>query len=299
MTEREAESTHVVIVTGLSGAGHSTVINALEDARWETFDNVPLSLVPAAVDAAGEAGLSTPGDGPAGKRLAFAMSSRTRGVSPESLMVVVGALRARPGCDVTLMFIDADDESLLRRYAETRRRHPAAPDDDPAAGIARERALLGPLRDQADLVLDTTALTPHEAKAEAQARLGVGPGAALTVAVQSFSVKRGAPREADMVFDCRFLRNPHWDEALRPLDGRDAPVAAFVADDPLCAPFLDQLAAMLLMLLPAYKAEGKAHLGIALGCTGGRHRSVFIAESLASRLEAGGWAVKLRHRDLP
>ncbi|MGF1660808.1 MAG: RNase adapter RapZ [Rubrimonas sp.] len=283
MTEAPLE---IVLVTGLSGAGRSTALGALEDRGWETVDNLPLALIPRLAEA------------PSGRPLALGVAAHGRGFSTEGLIETVEALRRAPGVAPSLVFLDAADEALIARYAETRRRHPIAPAEDAATGVARERDLLGALRDRADLVIDTTALTPHQLKAEVQARLSRGDGLGLVVSVQSFSYKRGAPREADMVMDVRFLRNPHWEPELRPRDGRDAEVAAYVARDPLCAPFFDRLAELVLMLLPAYKREGKAYFGIGLGCTGGRHRSVALAERLAKKLVSEGWRVTLRHREL-
>lgn len=280
----------VMLVTGMAGAGRSTAIHALEDAGWETLDNVPLSLLSRVIE---------PAPGEAVARLAIVIDSRTRGFSAEAVIGVIEALRARADLSATLVFLDASDEALLRRYAETRRRHPVAPDEDAAIGIARERVMLAALREHADLIVDSTSLSPHDLKADMQARFGGAGSDRLIVSIQSFGFRRGAPREADMVIDCRFLRNPHWEPALRPMTGHDTAVAQYVAEDPLFRPFIDQLEALLLLLLPAYRREGKAYFGLALGCTGGRHRSVAAAESLAGRLEKADWEVKVRHRDVP
>jgi UPF0042 nucleotide-binding protein len=280
----------VAIVTGLAGAGRTTAIRALEDLGWEALDNLPLALIPR---------LCEPGaDFASGRPLAIGVDTRTRGFSAEALIDLVTDLRARPGGATTLIFLDAADEALIARYAETRRRHPMAPEEDVGIGIERERDVLQALRERADLVIDTTALSPHDLKAQMRARFTGAAAHGLTVSIQSFAFKRGAPREADMVMDCRFLRNPHWDPVLRPQDGRDAGVDAFVAADPLFQPFFERLAEMVLLLLPAYRQEGKAYLGIGLGCTGGRHRSVALAERLAARLRQEGWRVNVRHREL-
>jgi UPF0042 nucleotide-binding protein len=278
----------VAIVTGLSGAGRTTAIRALEDLGWETVDNLPLALIPRLAELG--LGLERP--------LALGVDTRTRGFSAEALAEAVAELRATPDVAPTLVFLDASDEAVIARYAETRRRHPMAPGEDVAIGVERERDALSGLRDRADVVLDTSGMSPHELKAEMRARLSHDAAHGLSVSIQSFSYKRGAPREADMVIDCRFLRNPHWEAALRPLDGRDAAVDAHVAADPLFEPFFDRLAELAVMLLPAYKAEGKAYFGIGLGCTGGRHRSVAMAERLAKRLASEGWRVNVRHREL-
>jgi UPF0042 nucleotide-binding protein len=289
MSDAPPTAPDVILLTGLAGAGRSTAIRALEDIGWEALDNFPLPLIPRLVE-------PTAGEVP--RPLAIGVDTRTRGFSAEALIALVETLRERPGGTPTLVFLDAADDALIARYAETRRRHPAAPDEDAAIGVARERAMLAALHERADLVLDTTGLTPHELKAEMQNRFSGTRAEGLTVSIQSFAFKRGAPREADMVMDCRFLRNPHWEAALRPLDGRDAAVDAYIAEDAMFAPFLDRLSEMVLMLLPAYRQEGKSYLGIGLGCTGGRHRSVAIAQRLATRLRHEGWRVNLRHREL-
>lgn len=278
----------IAVVTGMSGAGRGTTLRALEDLGWEMVDNLPLALFPRLA----ELGLGTE------RPLALGVDTRTRGFSAEALAEAVGTLRATPGVAPTLVFLDAGDEALIRRYAETRRRHPMAPEEDVALGVARERDALSGLRDRADVVIDTSGLSPHELKAAVQERLAHEAAHGLSVSIQSFSYKRGAPREADMVIDCRFLRNPHWNERLRPLDGRDPEVDAFVAADPLFEAFFERLSELAVLLLPAYKAEGKAYFCIGLGCTGGRHRSVALAERLAGRLAAAGWRVNVRHREL-
>jgi UPF0042 nucleotide-binding protein len=278
----------VTIVTGMSGAGRSTALRALEDLGWETVDNLPLALIPRFGD------LRPALDRP----LALGVDARTRGFSAEAVIDAVAALREASALAPTLLFLDASDEALIDRYTETRRRHPMAPGEDVALGVEREREALSALRDRADLVLDTSGMSPHDLKAQIRERLAHGGAHGLSVSIQSFSYKRGAPREADMVIDCRFLRNPHWDPDLRPLDGRDPRVDAHVAADPLFEAFFTRLSELAVMLLPAYKAEGKAYFGIGLGCTGGRHRSVALAERLARRLAAEGWRVNVRHREL-
>ncbi len=286
-TERRAAPL-IIIVTGLSGAGRSTAINALEDLGFETLDNFPLSLLEALVEPVSGASHS----------IALGVETRTRGFSARALTQALETLRRRWEAGTRLLFLDCSNAALLARFSQTRRRHPLAPAEDVATGIARERDLLEEVREQADAVIDTTELTPHELKAELERRFAGAREAGLAVSVQSFSYKRGAPFEADMVIDCRFLRNPYWDEALRELDGSDARIQAFVGEDPLYAPFFDRLTEMVLMLLPAYRAEGKAYFTVALGCTGGRHRSVVVAERLRERLAADGWTVRLRHREL-
>jgi UPF0042 nucleotide-binding protein len=278
----------VVLVTGMSGAGRTTVINTLEDMGFEALNNFPLSLVDRLVKPVDD-GL---------RPIAIGVETRTRGFSTRALSGTIDRLRRRKGTGALLVFLDCSDAALLSRFNQTKRRHPLSPEEDAATGISRERDILAEVRSRADMVIDTSELTPHTLKAEIEARFSRRITANLAVSVQSFSYKRGAPHEADMVLDCRFLRNPYWQAELRTLDGRDARIQGFVREDPLFAAFFEKLSEMLLMLLPAYKAEGKAYFCVALGCTGGRHRSVTISELLAERLRLQGWPVALRHREL-
>lgn len=283
-TERAAP---FLIVTGLSGAGRSTAIRALEDAGYEVVDNLPLPLAHRLVE---------PGSEP--RAIAIGLSAGTRGFSAAAVAALMAGLRARSDIAPALIFLEADDAAILARYSETRRRHPAAPEESVEQGVSRERLSLAPLRAEADALIDTSVMTPHELKAAMAQRFGGDRAPGLTLSIQSFSYKRGAPRDADMTIDCRFLRNPYWSEHLRPRDGREPEVAAHVAGDPLYASFFEKLAEMAELLLPAYRREGKSHFLLGLGCTGGRHRSVAVAEALSARLRAGGWRVNLRHRDL-
>lgn len=278
----------VVLVTGMSGAGRTTAINAFEDLGFEGLNNFPLALV--------DRLMKTEPEGP--RPIAIGVETRTRGFSARGLSELIDRLRYRHGAGALLIFLDCDDESLLARFSQTRRRHPLAPEEDVATGVARERAILAEVRARADMVIDTSDLTPHALRSQIAERFVGKDRADLAVSVQSFSYKRGAPQDADMVLDCRFLRNPYWDAKLRTLDGRDPRIQVFVQEDPLFAAFFEKLCEMLLMLLPAYKAEGKAYFCVALGCTGGRHRSVTLGELLAEHLRAAGWTVALRHREI-
>lgn len=277
-----------MVVTGPAGAGRSTAIHAFEDLGFEAIDNLPLSLMPRL--------LAGP---PLDRPLVVGFDPRNRDFDIGTLMALIGRVGAESGRMPVLLYVDCEAGVLLRRYSETRRRHPLSPHETPLVGIEREQWLLAPLRERAEVLIDTTALTPHELRAEL-ARLFAAevPGAGLAVSVQSFSYKRGTPRGIDMVMDCRFLRNPHWSAELRPLDGRDPAVADFVAADPNYAPFYAKLVDLLRFLLPTYGAEGKSYFGLALGCTGGRHRSVALVEALAKTLADDGWRVSTRHRDL-
>jgi UPF0042 nucleotide-binding protein len=285
---RPEEARPVVLVTGPSGAGRTTAIRALEDLGFEAIDNLPLSLVPRLLDGP-----------PRPARLALGVDARTRDFSSAALIELLehGA-GAVPGTGFELLYLDCSAEVLLRRFSETRRRHPLAPAEAPLAGIEREFDLLAPARARADILIDTTELTLHELRAEVARWYGGPSERRLALSVQSFSYKRGLPRGIDMAFDCRFLRNPYWDDALRDRDGRDPEVAAFVAADPRYAPFFDKVADLTRLLLPAYVEEGKSHLSIAFGCTGGKHRSVAVAEALVNTLAAAGWGVSIRHREL-
>ncbi|MEM6594411.1 MAG: RNase adapter RapZ [Pseudomonadota bacterium] len=277
----------VVLVTGPSGAGRSTAINALEDLGFETIDNIPISLVSRLLDGPS---LETP--------LALGLDIRNRDFSPERVAQLGDDLAARPGLDHQLVFIDADADTLIRRYSETRRRHPLAPNASPREGVEQEIALLAPLRASADILIDTSSMTPHELKAEVAGWFSANTSTHLALTIESFSYKRGLPRGADLVWDCRFLKNPHWERELRAKTGESAEVADFVKADPRYAPFLAQLMEMAELLLPAFRDEGKAHLGLALGCTGGKHRSVAVAEEFGRALANKGWQVSIRHREL-
>ena len=278
----------IVVVTGMSGAGRTVTLKNLEDLGYEAVDNLPLSLL---------GSLVRPGE-PILRPLALGVDIRTRDFGVQPVIEAIERLMSQPGLEVRLLFIDCDDEVLCRRYTETRRRHPLAVDRPLADGIRHERELVAPLRDRADVLIDTSDLPPHALKRILADHFGTGPERGLVVFVTSFGYRKGLPRQADLVFDARFLDNPHYVPALRPLTGRDPAVAAFVARDPGYHQFFDGLTALLAPLLPRFTAEGKSYLTIAIGCTGGRHRSVAIAERLAGWLRENGHRVDLRHREL-
>jgi len=278
----------VALVTGMSGAGRSSALRALEDAGYEAVDNLPLSLLPS---------LIRPEESQA-RALAVGVDTRTRGFATAPLLATIDRVRSDRSLDVRLVFIDCDDESLRRRFTETRRRHPLATDRPLADGIRAERAMLRDLRDRADLVIDTSNLSQAELKQRLQESLPLDTSPGLAVHVVSFAYRNGLPRDADLVFDVRFLANPHYQPNMRPLTGRDALVAQFIERDSGCAGFLDGLTTMLAALLPRYEREGKSYLTIAIGCTGGRHRSVYVAERLVAWLRSRGRRCGLLHRDL-
>ena len=277
-----------VLVSGLSGAGKSTALKALEDLGYEAVDNLPLSLL---------ASLVRPGDRLV-RPLAIGVDIRTRDFAVDPLLQEIDRLMEQKGVAVSLLFVDCDDEVLQRRFTETRRRHPLADDRPVSDGIRRERQTVGLLRERADVVVDTTSMTLSELKRVVQGYFALDRGPGLAIAVTSFSYRRGVPREADLVIDVRFLCNPHYVPELRPLSGKDPRVVAYVEKDAGFAPFLAGLQTWLAPLLPLYDREGKSYLTIAIGCTGGRHRSVVVAERLAAWLAGAGQRVTLLHRDL-
>ncbi|WP_347267791.1 RNase adapter RapZ [Paracoccus sp. (in: a-proteobacteria)] len=284
---REEQVQRLVLVTGPSGAGRSTAINVLEDMGYEAIDNLPLSLVPRLLD------------GPARPvPLALGLDVRNRDFSVANLIELVDRLTRLPEYAPELLFLDCATEQLLRRFNETRRRHPLRSEGSPLEAILAERDMLEPLRARADVLVDTSDLSPHDLKAELSRWFETEPGRRLTVSVQSFSYKRGVPRGVDVILDCRFLANPHWQPALRPLDGRDRAVQDYVIADSRFTEFFQRVRDLVLFTLPAHLAEGKAHLAIGFGCTGGQHRSVTMAEKMADALAEAGWQVSIRHREL-
>jgi RNase adapter protein RapZ len=289
MTEGTADGVgehRIVLVTGPSGAGRSTAIHALEDLGFEIIDNLPLSLVPRLTDGP-----------PLARPLALGLDVRNRDFNATALIELIDVLTRDPRVAAEVLYLDCAPAELIRRYSETRRRHPLAPNETAAEGVEREIDLLAPVKVRADHLIDTTEMTPHDLKAEVAGWFGLGP-ARLALSVQSFSYKRGVPRGLDMIFDCRFLANPHWVAALRDRDGRDPAVAAHIAADPRFAEFFERVAGLVRFLLPAQLQEGKAHLAIGFGCTGGQHRSVYVAEQMAAALAQDGWPVAKRHREL-
>ena len=283
----EPKDHRLVLVTGPSGAGRSTAINVLEDLGFEAIDNLPLSLLPRLLDGP-----------PLGWPLALGLDVRNRDFSVNALLDLMRELAADPAVSVEVLYLDCSAEVLLRRYSETRRRHPMAPAEAPELGIAKEIEMLAPVRAQATVLIETSDLTPHDLRTDLQHWFELDPSSRLAVSIQSFSYKRGVPRGVDTVFDCRFLKNPHWEPELRALDGRDQAVQDYVASDPRYVPFFDTVATLIELLLPAYRDEGKTHLTIGFGCTGGQHRSVAMTEKLVNTLAIGGWQVSKRHREL-
>lgn len=279
----------VLLVTGYAGAGKTTVLKTLEDLGWETVDNLPLSLLDR---------LLAGGDGAEERPLAIGVGATTRDFDAQALIARVDRLRARGDAEIGTLFLDCSAEELARRYAETRHRHPLAEDRPVRDGIAAERAQLAPLRGWANRLVDTTDIKANALAQRIRETFTRADVEGTTLTVESFGFSRGVPREADLMFDMRFLRNPHWVPALRAHTGRDADVAAYIADDPAYAEALTRIEELLLMLLPRYRAEGKPYVTVAFGCTGGKHRSVHVAERVAERLRAAGFSPTVLHRDL-
>jgi RNase adapter protein RapZ len=277
----------LIIVTGMSGAGRSTALKAFEDMGYEAVDNLPLSLLPNLI-------VPTSDQPP----LALGVDVRTRDFAVPALVAALDSLVEDQGLDLRIVFLDCDDDRLERRYTETRRPHPLAAERPVGDGIRLERERVRPLRDRADLVIDTSMLTPGDLKRVLHGHFHLATEPGLGIFVTSFSFRQGLPRDADLVLDVRFLRNPHYVAGLKPLSGKDRAVGEYIAADPDFPALFDQLCSWLKPLLPRYEREGKSYLTIAIGCTGGRHRSVYVAERLAEWLRHDGRHVSVAHRDL-
>ncbi len=279
-----SQKPRLVFVTGPAGAGRTSAIKVLEDLGFEAIDNLPLGMVGRLLDGS-----------PLERPLALGLDTRNRDYSIQLLFEL---LEQHIDYAPELLFLDCSREVLQRRFSETRRRHPLTTSDGIMDGIDTERAMLASVRDRADILIDTTELSVHGLREALDGLFAPKQGRVLSVTVTSFSYKRGLPTGMDLVFDCRFLRNPYWDPSLRSMTGQDAAVGAYIREDERFAEFLQKLQDMSKFLLPAYAEEGKAHLGIGLGCTGGQHRSVFVTEKLAQALADQGWQVSIRHREL-
>jgi UPF0042 nucleotide-binding protein len=275
----------LLLVTGMSGAGKSTVLDALEDMGWDIVDNLPVDLLHEFVHGGGQCRTSN---------VAVAMDVRSRGCDPGTLGDVFHAIE---GVEPEILYLDCSGGELIRRYDETRRRHPLAPDRPPEDGIARERQFTWPLRSAADSLIDTTDLSPAELRDELRRRFG-GDADQPVLTISSFSFARGISRTADLVFDLRFIPNPHWVDELRPLTGADQPVRSYLEQDPVWGETMDRIESLLIDWIPRYWAAGKSYVTVAFGCTGGRHRSVAAAVEMAERLRRAGFAPNVRHRDL-
>lgn len=293
MTDRAPAPQRILLVTGMSGAGKSTALRTFEDMGWETVDNLPLSLFEKLFETAG------PLDPAKSERpIAIGIDSRTRGFDANAIVERIKSLSESHGLDIETIFLDCSGQELEMRFSETRRRHPLALDRPAAHGIGREREIMTPLRRWANHVIDTTDSSANELQKELRTRFGAGGKDEHTVIVASFGFSRGILRNADLVFDMRFLRNPHWDKELREQTGMDEAVGAYIAEDPAYEEAVTRIGELVEMLLPRYQAEGKAYTTIAFGCTGGRHRSVHMAERIAQQLRDAGFSPTVSHRDL-
>jgi UPF0042 nucleotide-binding protein len=273
----------VVLVTGLSGAGKNSILRALEDLGFETMDNPPLTTLETLI-ICGE------------RNIAIGVDARSRGFDAQTVLETLARLRLNPCLRPELVYAIAEDEFLLRRYTETRRRHPLAQGGQVQEGIALERRLTDALRRAADFLIDTSNLALPDLRQIIEQRFGAG-APALALSLVSFAYRFGLPREADVVFDARFLRNPHYEPMLRPLTGLDPQVGAFIAADPDFAPYFAHITGIVDFLLPRFMQEGKKYATIAIGCTGGQHRSVYIVETLAAHLSQSGWRSSITHRE--
>lgn len=276
-----------LIITGVSGAGRSQAADTFEDLGWFVIDNLPPALIGKVAELVQAPGSTT-------ERVALVVGT---GHYLDEVTPALDTLRAT-GARVRVLFLEASDEVLVRRFENTRRRHPLAESERVTDGIEKERALLDPVKSQADVVVDTSDLNVHQLRDRLLELFGLDAEVPMQTSVVSFGYKHGLPLDVDLVFDCRFLPNPHWVEDLRPLTGQDEPVRAYVASQPETPEFLARLDDLLALLLPAYVKEGKSYLSIAVGCTGGTHRSVYIAEELGRLLEKRGFRPMISHRDL-
>ena len=284
----------ILLVSGLSGAGKTTALKTLEDMGWEVVDNLPLVLLDRLLDTPLPAGHASIDERP----LALGIDARTRGFDANAIVQRIKALRERHGHDVETLFLDCSGTELERRYAETRRRHPLALDRPASDGIARERELTEPLRRWAAQVIDTTSFNSSSLQQEIRSRFSRERLSDPVLTILSFGFSRGVPRNADLMFDMRFLRNPHWDDELRPKTGLDPEVAAYIMADPAYDEAVGKIEDLLAMLLPRYAESGKAYITVAFGCTGGRHRSVHVASRVARYLQDAGFSPTISHRNM-
>lgn len=284
----------ILLLSGLSGAGKTTALKTLEDMGWEVVDNLPLVLLDRLLDTPLPAGHAGADERP----LALGIDARTRDFDANAIVQRIKAMRERHGHDIETLFLDCSGTELERRFAETRRRHPLALDRPAADGIARERELTEPLRRWATQVIDTTGFTSNSLQQEIRNRFSRERLSDPVLTILSFGFSRGVPRNADLMFDMRFLRNPHWDADLRPKTGLDAQVAAYIAADPAYDDAVGKIEDLLTTLLPRYSEGGKAYITVAFGCTGGKHRSVHVAERVAKYLQEAGFSPTILHRNI-
>ena len=293
-TPRRADATvRLTIVTGLSGSGKSVALHSLEDEGFYCIDNLPAALLPPVIDRLLASGLALY------ERLAIGVDMRSERDSADDLLALLKTLRARTDMQVEVLFLDTDRSTLVTRFSETRRKHPLSSRDlTLIAAIDEEARLLEPVKGEAELVVDTSQLNLHELRDIIRTYLLGRSSASLSLIFQSFGFKHGAPASTDFTFDVRCLPNPHWEPELRPFTGREAPIVAFLEEQPDVADMLGDIVGFLERWLPLFEAENRAYLTVSVGCTGGRHRSVYLAERLAAHFGALRENVSLRHREL-
>lgn len=272
---------NILVITGFSGAGMSSALKHLEDAGYEVFDNMPLNLMDTLLENTNT-----------GQSVAIGIDTRTRGFDPQALLQKLHEKKAQ------LVFLTCDEVELQKRFTETRRRHPMAKDRPVSAGIQAEQDLLRPLMEKADEIIDTSGLSIHDLRRVIDGLFGTENKGRLTVTLMSFGFRYGLPREADIVMDVRFLKNPHWDETLKPMTGKDKAVGDYIETDDAFDPFLHRFRDMIEPLLPRYAHEGKSYLTLAIGCTGGHHRSVYTVEKLGAWLDGLAVQTHIVHRDM-
>lgn len=279
----------LVFITGMSGAGVSTTLSVFRDIGYEVFDNFPLFMVTDLLDHLPDA-----------KAIAISLDSRTRGFDAKNIAELRQEIEARGGYDISAIFIDCDDRILERRYVQTKRRHPAALKDHSIyEGIVRERNIMTPMKKIVDRVIDTSEFSVYDLRRILENQYHLAKeDLKMRISVMSFGYKYGMPNHADRVDDVRFLRNPYWDSDLREFTGKDSPVKSYIKSDPSFDDYIAKTQDLIKFLLPLYKEEGKSYITLAFGCTGGKHRSVFTAETIANDLRNQGYDVMTEHRDI-
>ena len=289
MKTRRQGAAHLVVITGMSGSGKASALKAFEDLGYYSVDNLPVGLIPGFADLAKQS---------AEIEKAALVADIREGEQLRKLPAIIRALKRQ--LNTTVIFLEAADESLLRRFSETRRPHPLGKESTVKSALSKERRMLQPIRAQADLVVDTSKFTVHELRSHITSKFTSGStDKNILISVVSFGYKSGVPNDADLVFDVRFLPNPHFVAKFRPLTGRHPQVAKYIRSFPQTQEFIDRIYNLLIYLIPHYVREGKSYLTIAFGCTGGKHRSVMIAEEVKKRLAKPGYRVKVIHRDAP
>jgi len=284
---------NLLLITGMSGAGKSTALSVLEDLEYEAIDNLPINLLPSLIDLA----MKNDPDH-ANPALAIGVDARTRNFQPENIVKVLSRIKEQERIAIKILYFDSGDEVLSARFSETRRRHPLAKDRPVSDGIARERQMMEVIKAQSDYIFDTSEYSIHDLRRVLSQHFERGQDKGLSISVSSFAYPKGLPRDADLVFDVRFLRNPHYDETLKAKTGREEIVGEYIMRDPVFNSSWDKISSLILTLLPEYKKEGKSYLTISFGCTGGKHRSVFLAEKLGALLKEKNYQVNIHHREL-